>query len=319
MTAPVCSDDEFIALFKNLQSPTAVAKELGVTLRAVQSRRDRLEKKTGTVLPQYDERPAYNRAGVDHNKAIYKLEVSDGSILVGSDFHVWPGTRTTMQRAFVEFAKLLRPVAVIANGDVFDGASISRFPSIGWESKPTVKQELEAVSDFLGDVVKAAGKAKRIWNLGNHDARFESRIAAVAPEFAGVKGVHLKDHFEQWVSAWRTDINGEVVVKHRGVGGEHADWNNVLKSGMTFVTGHDHRAGVVPYHDYRGMRWGVRCGYMAEGPTDPQFVNYMEASAPNWHPAFAVLTFKRGRLLQPEICWKFDEGIVQFRGELFEV
>src|SRR5690349_1509707 len=187
MTAPVCSDDEFIALFKNLQSPTAVAKELGVTLRAVQTRRDRLEKKTGIVLPQYDERPAYNRAGVDHNKAIYKLEVSDGSILIGSDFHVWPGTRTTMQRAFVEFAKLLRPVAVIANGDVFDGASISRFPSIGWESKPTVKQELEAVSDFLGDVVKAAGKAKRIWNLGNHDARFESRIAAVAPEFAGVK------------------------------------------------------------------------------------------------------------------------------------
>ena len=319
MSSPVCSEDEFIALFKNLQSTKAVADALGQDRRIVQARRARLEKKLGIVLPLYDTRPAYNRAAVDHNKAIYKLQITDGAVLIGSDMHVWPGQRTTMQRAFVRFASMLKPVAVIANGDVFDGASISRFPSIGWEAKPTVKQELEAVSDFLGDVVKAAGTAKRIWNLGNHDARFESRIAAVAPEFAGVQGVHLKDHFDQWTPAWRTDINDDVVVKHRGVGGEHADWNNVLKSGKTFVTGHDHRAGVVPYSDYRGIRWGVRCGYMAESPGDSQFVNYMEASEPNWHPAFAVLTFRKGRLLQPEICWKFDDGVVQFRGELIDV
>jgi transposase len=313
------SDEEIIEAYRQMQSTKAVCDRFGLSVQTVCRRKREIERKRGLVLPVADHRPAYNTAEIDHSRAVYKLGVTDGTILIGSDFHVWPGERTTMQRAFIQFAAMLKPVAVIANGDVFDGASISRFPSIGWEAKPSVKAELEAVSDFLGDVVKAAGKAKRIWNLGNHDSRFESRIAANAPEFAGVKGVHLKDHFEQWTPAWRCDINDDVVVKHRGVGGEHADWNNVLKSGMTFVTGHDHRLGVVPYHDYRGIRFGVRTGYMAESPMDAQFVNYLEASMPNWIPGFAVLTFKDGRLLWPEIVNKHADGIVQFRGQLHEV
>lgn len=312
------SDADFIAIWKRLQSPLAVSQETGIGIRNINFRRRKLEAKYSIVLPINDPRAIYNTAGVE-NKAIYRLGIQDGSVLIGSDIHVWPGERTTMQRAFVEFAKRLKPSAVICNGDVFDGASISRHARIGWEHQPTVKQELEAVSDFLGDLVIAAGTAKRIWTLGNHDARFESRLAAVAPEFAGVKGIHLRDHFEQWTPCWRCDINDNVVVKHRGVGGEHADWNNAIKSGRTMVTGHDHRAGVVPYHDYNGIRWGVRCGYMAESAQDDQFIHYMEASQPNWHPAFAVLTFHSGRLLQPEICWKFDEGVVQFRGELITV
>ena len=317
--APSCTDDEFIALYRDLQSSSAVAKRLGIATRNVQARKVRIENKYGVILPQFDTRPAYAKGAVSHGNAVYSLTVEDGVVLIGSDFHVWPGERTTMQRAFISFAAKLRPVAVIANGDVFDGATVSRWPSIGWEHKPTVKQELEAVGDFLGDVVKASGKAKRLWLLGNHDARFESRIAANAPEFAGVKGVHLRDHFDQWIPAWRCDINDDVVVKHRGVGGEHADWNNVVKSGKTFITGHDHRAGVVPYHDYTGVRWGVRCGYMAESPQASQFVNYLEASAPNWHPAFVVLTFHKGRLLWPELVNRHEDGIVQFRGELIKV
>src|SRR5512135_42775 len=313
------TDDEVVAAFKQFQSPKLVADHLGLSYRAVHSRRVKIERLRGIVLPVSDPRPRYNTAEVDHSRAVYTLSIQDGVVLIGSDFHVWPGERTTTQRAFIEFARRLKPVAVIANGDVFDGASISRFPSIGWESKPSVARELEAVSDFLGDVVTAAGNAKRIWNLGNHDSRFESRIAANAPEFAGVKGMHLKDHFDQWTPAWRTDINTDVVVKHRGVGGEHADWNNVLKSGKTFITGHDHRLGVVPYHDYRGVRWGVRTGYMAESPESAQFVNYLEASMPNWVPGFAVLTFRNGQLLWPEIVNKHADGVVQFRGELHDV
>lgn len=319
-TPAACTEDEFIALFRKLQSPKAVADSLGISAQSVWTRRRKIERKLGIVLPVQDDRALYNTAAVSHNNAVYKLRVDDGQVLIGSDIHVWPGQRTTMQRAFIAFAAKLKPSVVIVNGDVFDGASISRFPSIGWEAKPSVRQELEAVSDFLGDLTVAAGSAKRIWPLGNHDARFESRIAANMPEFAGVKGMHLKDHLPGWEPCWRCDINDDVIVKHRGVGGEHADWNNTIKAGRTMVTGHDHRTGVTPFRDYNGIRWGVRCGYMGESPLDGQFVNYMEASeAVNWHPAFVLLTFKDGRLLWPELVTKHDDQSVEWRGEVIAV
>jgi len=312
-------DEEFIAVYRNLKSAFKVAAHFNLSHPAVWQRRRKIEREHGIVLPQADKRRRYARGEVNHGNTVFNLEVEDGIVLIGSDIHVWPGRLTTMQRAFIQFAKDLKPVAVILNGDVFDGSSISRHPPIGWEHRPTVKQELDAVQDFLGALVIAAGSATRVWTCGNHDSRFSTRIAQSVPELAGVKGVQLKDHFEQWTPIWRVDINDDVVVKHRMAGGEHADWNNVVRGGKTTVTGHDHRLGVVPYHDYRGVRWGVRCGYMGESPLDQQFVNYLESSMPNWMPGFVILTFRDGRLLWPEVVAKFDDENVEFRGEVTPV
>lgn len=306
--------------YKRLQSTKLVAQELGISESCMSARKNVIERDMGIILPVADHRARYNTAEIDNSRAVYKLRADDGRVLIGSDFHVWPGRQTTMQRAFIAFAKKLKPAAVILNGDVFDGASISRHPSIGWEKKPTVRQELEAVGDWLGALTKAAGNSKRIWAAGNHDLRFESRVAANLPEFAGVQGVHLRDHFPEWEPCWRCDINDDVVVKHRGQGGEHADWNNVVKAGKTIVTGHDHRANVTAYRDYRGVRWGVRCGYMGESPLDEQFVHYLEASETMaWIPAFVVLTFVGGRLLWPELVTKHENDVVNWRGELIDV
>ncbi len=318
--AASCTDQEFIALWKEHQSGTAVAKALRIAARSVLERRRRIEAKFGIVLPVFDERrPQYNTIGHESNKAVIKYAISDGVVLVGSDAHIWSKPWTTMQRAFLHFASTIKPAAIIANGDFFDGARISRWPSIGWEQKPSVAQELEAVQDYLGELEKASPKSKRFWPCGNHDARFESKIAANLPEFASVKGVHLKDHFPFWTPCWRVDINDDVVVRHRELGGEHADYRNTQTGGKTIVTGHDHRATVTAYSDYTGIRWGVRCGYMCESPEDGQFVNYLEARQPNWCPAFVVLTFKDGRLLWPELVTKFDDAHINFRGSLVAV
>lgn len=311
--------EEFIRVYRELQSAKAVAEHFGISVNSVTQTRARLEKK-GYLLPQFDKRKAYAKAEIDYSRAVYRMRIDDGQVLIGSDFHIWPGARTTMQRAFIQFARKLKPHTVVLNGDVCDFATISRHPSIGWESKPTVKQELEAVGDFLGDLLTASGKSKRVWCAGNHDLRFESRIAAQLSELAGLDGVHLKDRFPEWVPCWRCDINDDIIVKHRGQGGEHADWNNVVKAGKSIVTGHDHRANVTAFRDYRGIRWGVRCGYMGESPLDEQFVHYLEASeATTWIPAFAVLTFKGGRLLWPELVTKHDDSSVQWRGEVINV
>jgi hypothetical protein len=180
-------------------------------------------------------------------------------VFIFSDAHYWPGEPSTAHRGLVHLLKKYRAhvKGVICNGDAFDGASISRWPSLGWEHKPNVRQELEAVQDRLDEIRKAVPGAKFFWPCGNHDARFEGRLANATPEYAGIKGIHLKDHIPAWIPCWRVDINDDIVVRHREAGGEHADWNNVVKSGKTMITGHDHRIGAVPYECYSGLRYGV--------------------------------------------------------------
>jgi len=311
---PKCTDEEFIQAFRELQSMKLVHQRLGMSREAAQRRKRRIEVRHGVILPQSDPRPKYNTASIDQ-KAVAKLEIKDGTVLIGSDIHLWPGELTTAQRGFLRFAKELKPHTIIVNGDVFDGSQISRFPSIGWEKKPSVKDELEAVQDYLDKLLKASPNSQRFWPCGNHDARFESRLSSVAPEYAGVKGIHLKDHIPGWHPCWRVDVNEDVVVKHRHKNGLHATHNSPLWAGKTMITGHLHSLQVRPLTDYRGTRWGVDTGTLAE-PDGPQFINYLEANPTNWRSGFVVLTFKGGRLLWPEIVAKFDDDHMEFRGEL---
>jgi hypothetical protein len=318
MGTPKATEEEFISAYRELQSTTLVAQRFGMTQGRVNHRKRFLEKKHGIVLPVFDHRKAYNTAETQQ-KEVAKLSITDGCVLIGSDIHIWPNHRTTMQQAFIHFAKFLKPTAIILNGDVADMAAASRHPSIGWEKIPTIQEEIEAISDWLQELMDASKNSRRIWAAGNHDLRFESRIANTMPEARGIQGVHLKDHFPGWQPCWRVDINDDIVVRHREYGGEHAAWQNVLKSGKTIVTGHDHRLGVVPYTDYTGTRYGVRTGFMCDSPEDKQFVNYLEARRPNWLAGFAVLSFAQGKLLLPEIVKKWSDNEVEFRGGIVRV
>lgn len=258
------------------------------------------------------------------------IDIEDGAAIVGGDAHYWPGIISTAHRAFVKACGDLTNVKLVCmNGDVFDGASISRHPPIGWESRPTVIQEIEACQDRLGEIVSAtskqSGKPRRTWNLGNHDARFETRLATVAPEYARVNGVHLRDHFPEWETAWSTRINDKVVIKHRQSGGQGAARSNAVKAGCTIVTNHLHNPQVVRISNYNGHHYGVDTGTLAvaQGPdgVGPQFMDYVEDAPVDWMSAFAVLTFRKGKLLRPELAEVIDEeaGEVSFRGRVWSV
>src|SRR5262249_55262183 len=110
---------------------------------------------------------------------------------------------------------------------------------------------------------------------------------------------------------------GRVRIMHRWKGGDYATRNNVIKSGSTVVTGHLHSAHVDPWTDDNGTRWGVDTG-CATHPFGAQF-NYMEDQPRNWRQGFAVLTFHKGRLLQPELVLAFDDNHVEFRGEVIMI
>lgn len=246
------------------------------------------------------------------------FEVRDGTVLVGSDAHYWPGPPTTAHQAFVAFAKEYKPKAIIMNGDVLDGATLSRFARIGWETPPSLKKELDVCQDRLDEIYRASKNSKRFWPLGNHDGRFESKIANELPEYAKVTGIHLKDHFPMWEPCWSVCLTNQTIVKHRFKGGLHATHNNALWGGMHMVTGHLHQLRVTPLRDYRGRRYGVDCGMLADVYGD-QFRNYTEQNPVNWESGFVLLTFRKGVMLQPELVVVVGPGEVDFRGQIITV
>ena len=294
----------------------ALAKKYDLDLRGVYSRRRRIEQALGMQVKPPTRGGHYQQ--LDKHPASVAVSIMDGNILVGSDSHYLPGIVTTAHRAFVEFAKEFKPKVIIKNGDELDFPGISRHGMIGWEKRPSVIDEIENAKAMLSEIEKVSPKSRRIWPLGNHDARFETRLASVAPEYAGVHGFHLKDNFPKWEGCWAAFVNNDTVVKHRYKSGIHAPHNNAMWSGRSMITGHLHSMKVMPLSDYNGTRYGVDCGTMMD-PYEQQAYNYTELNPVNWRSGFVLLTFVKGKLLWPEVIFVRGPDEVEFRGKVIRV
>ena len=281
--------------------------------RAALSREKELE---ALRLNQAVERQRYGARAV--------LPVLDGCVFVVSDQHYYPGLKPSKAHmASLQLAEMLKPYAIISNGDAIDGASISRWPVssfVEMKGRPTVAAELGEATARLKEYEALASPKYLVWNLGNHDARFETRLAEKVPEYQGVDGFTLKERYPAWIPAWRTDFRAKpdgaplVIVKHRSKGGMHAGQNNVLWSGTSFVTGHDHMLKAYAISNAHGLQWGVHAGTMA--PVDsPFFTHYTEDNVVNWQQGFAILHFQGGRFMGPELVHVTPDGVVLFRGK----
>lgn len=316
-----CTDVEFIKLWGELQSASAIAKHLGVHTRAVFLRRRWIEEHYKIMLGSADHRgEKYNKRPKSFSplKQI-ELGIEDGIVLVFSDAHFIPSQRTTAFKGLLWAIQEFKPKAVICNGDAFDGAAISRYGAT--EHQTSVIQELKACQAMLGEIEEAA-KAERhnvklIFTYGNHDDRFAARLINNAPQFKDVQGFKLPDHIPDWDFCWACWPTDQVIVKHRYKGGVHATHNNTVNAGVSIVTGHLHSLKVTPFSDYNGNRYGVDTGTLAE-PDGPQFT-YGELNPTNHRSGFAVLSFFNGKLLWPELVHKFEEGHIEFRGEVIDV
>jgi predicted phosphodiesterase len=310
------TDEDFIRLWNQYGSAAALSRELGISIRNVYIRRREVEKRHSIILAGTDLRSPDFQVNYANNNVRTGVNIPDGYILVASDCHYWPDVISTAHKAFVKVIKMVKPKMVIMNGDVFDGASISRHPVSGWESTPTVKQELEACQERLGEIEKAAKGANLHWTWGNHDMRFNGRLASqVGDTWRGVEGMDLKDHFPRWKFSTSVMVNEKVMIKHRYHNGIHAVYNNTMKSGISVVTGHLHSLKVTPWTDYTGTRYGVDTGTLAaiEGN---QF-DYSEDNPKNWRSGFAILNFIDYQMMPPELVQVIDDKFY-FRGELMD-
>lgn len=310
------AENDFVTEFEAI-GPAAMAKKYDMQVAGIYKRRAAMEIRLGRQIKAPDNGQHFKTRFADPHPEFLTFKLYDGTAMVGSDSHYRSGHVTTAHRAFVYFAKEFQPKLVVKNGDELDGAAISRHPPGGNEYVPSVQEEIEETQSRLAEIEKAAPNAKRFWPLGNHDNRWATRLATVAPEFAKVHGFNLADHFPYWRHSWALLVNDDLVIKHRWKGGKHATHNNAVESGRSMVTGHLHSLKVTPWTDYNGTRFGVDCGTMAE-PFGPQF-RYAEASPRNWRSGFAILTFHKGRMLWPEVVHVIGPGKVEFRGKIYDV
>jgi hypothetical protein len=325
------TEAEFIEAWNNCRSPVALARKLGISDRAVSKRRRSIEAKTGISLqamPYHNNTPNRDQVANPALQAIYSSptrlhqDVPDGTVIVFSDAHYWPGIVSTAHRAAVHLTRELKPKLVIGNGDIFDMASPSHWGRRDFGTMPTVRQEIEACQERLGEIEDAAPKGCRlVRTLGNHCIRFVKKLVTVAPEYEGLKGFALTDHFPRWQECWSIHLNansdGWTEVKHRWKGGMHSSFNNAKDSSVHYATGHDHALRVQEFTNRRGTWYGMNSGTLAD-PEGPQF-GYLEDAPANHRSGFLVLTYHKGLLLRPAVCKVLDESHVDFERQVIKV
>ena len=320
---PKVSREEFIKVWNRHGSAAEVAKLLDISERSVYNRRRRIEEDSNQPLVSNNKRANAFAHLQPIKTSLNRVELGilDQTIIVFSDAHFWPNEYTTAYRGLLWAIKELKPYAVISNGDAFDGATISRHDPLGWSKTPSVIEELKAVQTHLGEIEETAKAArhncKLLFTWGNHDSRFANKLVSQAPQYREVHGFKLQDHLPAWEFAWSVWPTKDCIIKHRYRSGVHAAHNNTVNAGISIVTGHLHSLKVTPFADYNGNRYGVDTGTLAE-PYGPQF-EYGEDNPLNHRSGFAVLTFKDGRILWPELVHKWADDQVEFRGQIINV
>jgi len=326
------TDGEFDSIWLKCNGDIkSVCEETGMSQSSVMRRR-RSRAKYGTVLQTVPRVGGNNSRGSngyghhDWQAAAPKwpkrrdIELRGGSVIIGSDAHLWPDMVTTAWAAFEIITKREKPKYGILNGDTLDGAKITRHDPIAWETLPSLEEEISECEKRTKRLKSLSTGTDWYWTCGNHDTRYERYLAKNAPEMRGVRGSCLQHHIG-WPFSWSIMFNGTthpLMVKHAFRGGIHAVYNNTLHSGISIVTGHLHAQLIRPFTDYRGTRYGIDAGTLAD-IDGPQFHYTMDAPV-NWRSGFVFLTLdEEGRLLPPETCEVQTLGKIQravFRGRI---
>jgi predicted phosphodiesterase len=285
-------------------------RNLGMCMRMTKIPRTTMQSRLRTIKVQFPD--LYQNDNSDHRiKWTYpqqeQVEFSDGVVLIGSDAHIWPGEWSIMMKAFAQISRQLKPKAIVLNGDIIDGARVSRHGSLLRSYAPKITDEIDAARGWIETLPPTE---HCIWTMGNHDQRVDTYLANNAPELDDYAGT-IADRFKDWKFCWSVNINN-VEIRHRFRSGIHAGWNNALHAGLTIVTGHTHQLQMTAVRNRNGTHWGIECGML--GDPNSRAFEYSEGAPNRANPGFVVLTFVDDQLLPPEFC-ELINGRPVFRGE----
>lgn len=218
-----------------------------------------------------------------------RIELKKGNIVIFSDAHFWPLQRSDAFKILLQVIDDLKPKIVIDNGDSWDLPMISRHAKNTWEHYPTPAEELECVRERLAEIEEVTpNKALLRRNIGNHDLRFEAKIANMIPELEDMPCTTISELFPHWEHNYSLMLNDEVMIKHKtSFGGKFPERGASLNAGKSMIISHHHHLRITRITDFNGTRFGACTGTLADIYA-PQF-SYMEDNPRDWQSGFLVL------------------------------
>ena len=308
MPTPICDDQEVIRILETSDNLEIARERAGVkNARSFRRRVDNICQRYGV---SFDIR---HTEIFTSNRETYHLDHEYTAVLFG-DEHFWPERLVPTSSAFWILLQILedvKPDLIVSMGDSFDGFGISRHPPHGWTDGPSVDEELAANRLYLDMISECAPDADKFHLWGNHDARFDSRLATNVSQFAGVSGMSLQDHFSDWQWCEQLTLSDTLECWHSWHGGIHAAFSNTLKSGRSTATGHTHRCHIREWTDCNGTRFGIETGTLAD-PDGPQFF-YAGHRPKNWQMGFVVVDILGNEIHPDRVI--VNNGKARFRGK----
>ncbi len=172
--------------------------------------------------------------------------------------------------AIVKATAEIKPDVVLQLGDLLDMFSFSRFS--GTVNAYTPRQEMKLgrrdAEHFWSRLKKAAPKAKRWQLIGNHDERPHKQLLGKAPEFEDFVVPALQQLFQFDGVETMPDEAEELMIQ--GVCYQHGFrgfGQHVRNNGVSTVTGHLHKGGVVYMRLGKKTLWEANAGYCANPHT----------------------------------------------------
>ena len=231
-----------------------------------------------------------------------KIEADSNQPLVSVDERARPYShmqpiQTSINK--IELGILDQTIIVFSDAHFWPGEYTTAYKGLLW-----------AIKELKPHAVISNGDSFDGASVSRHPPLGWNHTPSVIEELTAVQA-HLGE-IEETAKAAR-----HCIIKHRYKSGVHATHNNTVNAGISIVTGHLHSLKVTPFADYNGNRYGVDTGTLAE-PYGPQF-DYGEGNPLNHRSGFAVLTFKDGKLLWPELVHKWSDTQVEFRGKVINL
>jgi len=251
------------------------------------------------------------------------LSISDTHATFLSPF-VW--------HAFLRACIMLEPDYIVLNGDILEGADISRHPKIpGW-SVP-LQVEFDFAREMFRQLREVAPDAEIIWTAGNHGLdRIAAYCSQVAPALAGLRNLRfdklagVDDYGVKLAQAGSImspqgtegDLPGimihDYLIHHGTLLGQTPHLSELRKALRSGQSGHVHRAGIsMMSHEGASISWMST----PMGCTPRAGRAYMKGRHTGWQMGFGVaFLHPGGRVHQyPVIC---DEGVCMFEGTVIE-
>lgn len=226
----------------------------------------------------------------------------------------------------------LEPDYVVLNGDILEGAEISRHPKIpGW-SVP-LQLEFDFARTMFEQIRKVAPDAEVIWTAGNHGLdRLAAYLSQVAPALSGLRSLRfdklaglddLGIKLAQGGSlaspeGEESDLPGillhDYLIHHGTLLGQSPQLSELRKALRSGTSGHVHRAGMA-YMSHEGQSISWMSTPMGCSPSAGRA--YMKGRHTGWQMGFGVfMLHPGGRVHQyPVIC---DRGVAICEGYLYE-